>query len=131
MSQFLERIHHHLQARPLAEYLTTLFCQTLNWGAPRGMAARPLQVGAPVNRTLTAHPRAQLSGLSVYLVGWLDDRPPGVIARRAVQRALKPIHTATIELRTLPYDVGTPARPTIERVGELALRSVYGCAACA
>ncbi|HWP58270.1 MAG TPA: N-6 DNA methylase [Candidatus Acidoferrales bacterium] len=146
MNELLQRIHRHLESGRLAENLTPLFCQILNWGAPRGMATRPLQVGAPVNRTLTAHPVAQLSGLPVYRVDWPDDRLPTVPARRAVQRLLKPIHAEhlvcyvtrdqrqaafiwarkrsddKIELRTLPYEVGSPARTTIERLAELAFK---------
>jgi type I restriction-modification system DNA methylase subunit len=108
------------------------------------MTPRDLQVGAPVSATLTARPVAQLSGLPVYRVDWPDDRLPGITARRAVQRALKPVHAEhllcyvtqdqkqaafvwarkraddKIELRTLPYEVGSPARTTIERLAELA-----------
>lgn len=144
MSELLQRIHRHLESRRLAENLTPLFCQTLNWGAPRGMAPRPLQAGAPIHTTLTAHPVAHLSGLPVYRVDWPDDRLPTVPARRAVQRLLKPIHAKHLvcyvtrdqrqaafvwaperadgktELRTLPYEAGTPARTTIERLAELA-----------
>ncbi|MBE7559181.1 hypothetical protein HS125_09655 [bacterium] len=97
-----------------------------------------------VSATLTAHPVAQLSGLPVYRVDWPDNRLPGITARRALQRALKPVHAEhllcyitsdqaqaafvwarkrtddKIELRTLPYEVGSPARTTLERLGELA-----------
>ncbi len=85
-----------------------------------------------------------MSGLPVYLIDWPDDRLPGTTARRAVQRALDPTHAehvlvyvarnrsqlaftrarqrsdGKIELRTLPYDVGSPARTTVERLAELA-----------
>jgi hypothetical protein len=144
MSELLQRIHRHLESGRLADELTPLFCQTLHWGAPRGLTPRVLQVGAPVSATLTVYPVAQLSGLPVYRVNWPNDRLPGVTARRAVQRALKPVHAEhllcyvardqrqasfvwarkraddKIELRTLPYEVGSPARTTIERLGELA-----------
>jgi len=46
MSQLLERIHHHLASGRLADNLTSLFCQTLRWGAPKGLVPRALQVGA-------------------------------------------------------------------------------------
>jgi hypothetical protein len=146
MSELLQRIRQHLENGGLADNLTRLFCQTLNWGAPSGLTPRVLQIGAPVSATLTVCPVAQLSGLPVYRVDWPDDRLPGITARRAVQRALRPVHAEhllcyvtqdqkqaafvwarkradeKIELRTLPYEVGSPARTTIERVGELAFR---------
>jgi hypothetical protein len=146
MSELLQRIQSRLEAAPLAENLTPLFCETLRWGAPRGMAPRALQVGAPVGNTVTAVPVAQLSGLPVYRVDWPEDRPPTVVARRSVQRALAPVHGEHLlcyvtrnrrqaaftwarkradgktELRTLPYEVGTPARTTVERLSELAFR---------
>jgi len=144
MNDLLLKIRDRLEAAPLAENLTRLFCETLRWGAPQGMVPRPLQVGAPVASTITVIPVAQLSGLPVYRVDWLEDRAPTVTARRAVQKALAPVHAehllcyvtrdkrqvaftwarkradAKTELRTLPYEVGTPARTTIERLGELA-----------
>jgi hypothetical protein len=144
MNGLLQKIQSQLNAGRLSANLTPLFCETLRWGAPRGMAPRALAVGAPISATLTAHPVAQLSGLPVYRVDWPEDRLPGITVRRAVQRALKPIHVEhllcyvandqkqaafvwarkrgddKIELRTLPYEAGTPARTTIERLGELA-----------
>ncbi len=144
MSDLLQKIQSRLEAGRLAESLTPLFCETLRWGAPRGLVPRALAVGAPVGTTINAVPVAQLSGLPVYRIEWPDDRPPGVTARRAVQKALAPVHAEHLlcyvarngrraaltwarrradgktELRTLPYEVGTPARTTVERLGELA-----------
>lgn len=146
MNGIAREIQKLLETGPRTDNLTSLFCQTLYWGTPRGMAARArnLQVGAPVGTTLTAHPIAQLSGLPVFRIDWPEDRLPGITARRAVQRALKPIHAEHLicyvtrdrkqaafvwareradgktELRTLPYEVGSPARTTIERLAELA-----------
>ncbi len=144
MNELLERIQSRLNTGPLAENLTPLFCQTLRWGAPRGLSPRTLAVGAPLSRALTAIPVAQLSGLPVFHIDWPEDRTPTVTARRAVHRALAPVHAehllcylsrdarlaaftwarkrpdGKIELRTLPYEVGSPARTTIERLGELA-----------
>ncbi len=146
MSELYQRIHDHLTNGRIADNLAPLFCHTLHWGAPRGLPPRALQVGAPVNAPLTAHPVAHLAGLPVYRIDWPEDRLPGVTARRAVQRALKPVHAehllcyvtrdqkqaafvwarqradGKIELRALPYEVGSPARTTIERLGELAFR---------
>ena len=145
MSETLRRIEAHLTSGNFAQSLTEVFCRTLYWGAPRGLTPRVLEeVGAPINATLTIHPVAQLSGLPVLRVDWPEDRLPGVTARRAVQKALKPLHAEHLlcyttrngqqvaftwarqrpdgktELRTMPYEVGSPARTTIERLGELA-----------
>jgi hypothetical protein len=144
MSELLQQIQSRLNASPLADSLTPLFCETLRWGAPRNLAPRSLAVGAPLSRTLTATPVAQLTGLPVFRVDWPEDRPPTVTARRAVHRALAPIHAEHLlcyltrdrrqasfvwarkradgktQLRTLPYEVGAAARTTIERLGELA-----------
>ncbi len=140
------RIQQLLNTERLAENLTALFCETLRWGAPRGMSARALAIGAPVSASLTAVPIAQLSGLPVLRVDWPEDRLPTVTHRRAVQRALAPVHAEHLlcylmrdrryvafvwahrradgktELRTLPYEVGAPARTTVERLAELAFR---------
>jgi hypothetical protein len=92
MNKLLHPIEAQLNDRNLAENLGKLFCQTLNWGAPQGMTPLTLPVGAPVNQSLTLYPVAHLSGLPVYRVDWPSERLPGVTARRAVQRALKPRH---------------------------------------
>jgi len=146
MSETLRRIEAHLTSGNFAQSLTELFCRTLYWGAPRGLTPRVLEVGAPVNATLTIYPVAQLSGLPVLRVDWHEDRLPGITARRAVQKALKPLHAEHLlcyitrngqqvaftwarqrpdgktELRTMPYEVGSPARTTLERLAELAFR---------
>lgn len=143
MSDTLHRIKAHLEAGDPINQLPLLFTQTLMWAAPRGLTPRILDIGAPVSKGLTAYPVAQISGLPVYRIDWPDTKLPGVTARRAVQRALKPIHAEhllcyvtsdkrqvsfvwarrraddKIELRALPYEVGSPARTTIERLGEL------------
>ncbi|GIU83210.1 MAG: hypothetical protein D6687_03185 [Acidobacteria bacterium] len=122
--------------------LEHLFLETLRWGNPQGM--REFQLSAPVSQKISAVPVAQASGLPVYLVEWPDEKLPGTTARRAVQRALAPVSTehiacyvtkdyrqlaftwahrrtdGRIELRTLPYEVGSPARTTVERLAELA-----------
>ncbi|GIV08350.1 MAG: hypothetical protein KatS3mg019_0441 [Fimbriimonadales bacterium] len=144
MSKTLNMIEERLTSGGLANNLTPLFCQTLFWGNPQGLTTRVIEVGAPVNATLTIHPVAQLSGLPVLRVDWHENRLPGVTARRAVQKALKPLHAEHLlcyitpngqhaaftwarqrpdgktELRTLPYTVGSSARTTIERLAELA-----------
>jgi len=144
MPDLLHQIQTRLNAEPLADNLTPLFCETLRWGAPRNLAPRSIATGAPVGRTLTAVPVAQLTGLPVFRVDWPEDRPPTVTQRRTVHRALTTVHAEhllcylardrrqasfvwarkraenKLELRTLPYEVGAAARTTIERLGELA-----------
>ncbi|ACL26170.1 Eco57I restriction-modification methylase domain-containing protein [Chloroflexus aggregans] len=144
MNNLLQRIQSCLNSAGSPQKLGELFCQTLNWSAPRGLLPRTLDFGAPINQSITLQPVARLSGLPVYRVIWPGDRLPGITARRAVQRALKPVHAehvlcyvtqdarqlaftwarersdGKIELRTLPYDVGSPARTTVERLAELA-----------
>ena len=97
---------------------------------------------------MIAVPVAQMSGLPVYYVAWPGDKPLGTTARRAVQKALAPTSAehlvcyvtdvgaqphaplltftwarqrsdGRVELRTLPYEIGSPARTTIERLAEL------------
>ncbi|HPZ82113.1 MAG TPA: Eco57I restriction-modification methylase domain-containing protein, partial [Thermogutta sp.] len=143
MNDLFPKIQSQL-AHKLSDNLETLFCRTLNWGEARRMPPRKLQLGVPVNKTLTAQPVAQLSGVCVYRIDWPEDRLPGITARRAVQRALSALHAEYLvcyvtqnkkqaafvwarrrldgktELRTLPYEVGSPARTTIERLAEIA-----------
>jgi hypothetical protein len=40
MNELPGKIEAHLKTTPLASNLTSLFCETLRWGAPRGMAIR-------------------------------------------------------------------------------------------
>jgi hypothetical protein len=143
----LERIRQRLEAfgqsRDLT-LITKLFCEDLGWGEPRGFTQRRLQLPSPLSCEVQAVPVAQMSGLPVYCVEWPQERLPGVTARRAVQRALSPLSAehvvcyltqdgrqlaftwarrrsdGKIELRTLPYEVGSPARTTIERLAKMA-----------
>ncbi|MDZ7371149.1 MAG: Eco57I restriction-modification methylase domain-containing protein [candidate division KSB1 bacterium] len=143
MNQFQASIDNRLKGS-LADNLTPLFCETLFWGKPRGMSPLSLPIGMPINKTLTAQPVAQISGLPVLRVDWPDDLLPGVTARRIVQRQLASVHAEHLlcyltrdgrqaaftwahrrtdgktELRTLPYEVGSPARTTIEQLAKLA-----------
>lgn len=143
MRDTLHDVHSKLNSQPLADQLTPLFCEILHWGRPHAHALLR-RIGAPVNSTLTLHPVAQLAGLPVFRVDWPEDRTPTVTARRAVHRAIVPEHAEHMvcylsrdgrqaaftwarkrsdgktELRTLPYEVGSPARTTIERLGKLA-----------
>jgi len=143
MFDLLSAIQSRLNAGNLRESLTPLFCETLRWGHPQGNPLT-LSVGAPVNRSLTFVPVAQLSGLPVFRVDWHNTQLPRLTERRAVHRALTPIHrehllcyvtkdgkqaafvwarqrdAKKVELRVLPYEFGSPARTTIERLSELA-----------
>jgi adenine-specific DNA-methyltransferase len=147
--ELLERIRQRLEAfgqsRDLT-LMTKLFCEDLGWGVPRGLTPRRLQLPSPLSCEVQAVPVAQMSGLPVYCVEWPQDKLPGVTARRAVQKALASVSTehvvcyitrdgqqlaftwarrrgdGKIELRTLPYEVGSPARTTIERLAEMAFR---------
>ena len=143
----LARIHQKLEAFGQSQepaMIMRLFCEDLRWGRTCDVTPRKLPLGAPVLREVMATPVAQMSGLPVYRIDWPDDRLPGVTARRAVQKALTPTSTehltcyvtqngrqlaftwarrrsdGKIELRTLPYEVGSLARTTVERLAELA-----------
>jgi adenine-specific DNA-methyltransferase len=143
MQKLYTQIETLLNCPTVATELSRLFCEVLHWNAPRGLAPQSLQVGAPVNRTLTLHPVAQMAGLPVFRIDWHEARTPTLTARRAVQRALAPTYAEHLlcyvsasgselaftwarrrpdgktELRTLPYTVGAPARTTLERLAEL------------
>ena len=146
MQKLYTQIERMLNSPTVATELSRLFCEVLNWGAPPSMDSVPLQVGAPVNRTLTLHPVAQMAGLPVFRIDWHEARTPTLTARRAVQRALAPTYAEHLlcyvvceagvpttvaftwarkrpdgktELRTLPYTIGAPARTTLERLAEL------------
>ncbi|MCX7905993.1 MAG: hypothetical protein N2561_00430 [Bacteroidetes bacterium] len=122
--------------------LRQLFWETLLWERTNDARVN-LSVGEPVNEGLTLHPVAQAGGLPVFLVEWKLEKLPGVTARRAVYRALATTYAEHLlcyvtsdqrqlafvwakrrpdgktELRTLPYEVGSPARTTIERLAFL------------
>jgi len=140
-----QRLETFVQSRDLT-LMTKLFCEDLGWGSPRGLTPRRLQLPSPFSCEVQAVPVAQMSSLPVYCVEWPQERLPGVTARRAVQKALAPMSAehlvcyvtqdgrqlaftwarkrldGKIELRTLPYEVGSPARTTVERLEKLAFR---------
>lgn len=145
MPDLLQSIETHLNSPHLRDNLTPLFCETLLWGRPQASAfAREVSVRRQEKAQLAFTPAAQLSGLPVFRVDWPYDKLPNVTQRRAVHRALAPTYIehllayvtaddrqATfvwarrrpknkIEMRALPYAVGSPARTTIEQLGELA-----------
>jgi hypothetical protein len=142
----IQQILESLPADQPEQSLQRLFCEALNWNAPRGLARLSLEIGAPVSRALTFEPIAQVASLPVFCVRWHEERVPTLTARRAVQRALAPTYAEHLlgyvvceagvpttvaftwarkrpdgktELRTLPYTLGAPARTTLERLAEL------------
>ena len=141
MSGILQKIHHRLESKPLDQNLVDLFIQDLCWKREHSKA---LSISIPKPATLNVSPIAQMGGLPVFRIDWPEDRLPTVTDRRAVQRALKPGYAEhlicyvtkdkkqlafvwarrrpddAVELRTLPYEVGAPARTTIERLAALA-----------
>jgi len=140
-----ERIREVLDGaeEPYHKFLR-LFIEVLAWNKPVGLTERPLPPGAPVSRELTAKPVAQMSDLPVYMIEWPEERLPGTTARREVQRDLSQTsarhlacyvtsdgrqmaftwaNTLTdgrVLLKTLPYEVDSPARTTIEQLSRLA-----------
>jgi adenine-specific DNA-methyltransferase len=142
----IQQILESLPADQPEQSLQRLFCEALNWNAPRGLAPLSLEIGAPVSRALTFEPIAQVASLPVFCISWHEERVPTLTARRAVQRALAPTYAEHLlcyvvceagvpttvaftwarrrpdgktELRTLPYTIGAPARTTLERLAEL------------
>ncbi|MFQ5614593.1 MAG: Eco57I restriction-modification methylase domain-containing protein, partial [Anaerolineae bacterium] len=145
MPELLQAIETHLNSPSLRENLTPLFCETLLWGHPQAQTfSRQVQMRQNERADLTFTPVAQLSGLPIFRVDWPDHRPPTVSQRRAVHRALAQTYLehllvyvtaggrqatfvwarqrgdAKVEMRALPYAVGSPARTTVEQLGELA-----------
>ncbi len=150
MTSLLSTIESHLNSSRLRDNLTPLFCETLLWGRPQAMPfSRKVRLDQEQEVDLTFIPTAQLSGLPVFRVDWPIDKPPTITQRRAVHRALAPTYlehlliyitadsqqvafvwarkrgsetgpAARVEMRTLPYNVGAPARITIEQLSALA-----------
>ncbi|MFC1464146.1 MAG: Eco57I restriction-modification methylase domain-containing protein [Candidatus Brachytrichaceae bacterium NZ_4S206] len=128
--------------------LRALFAEALRWDAQRG--TQPLDVGAPLSRRLTLHRIAMAGGVRVFAIV-LPDLPTlsarraifralrPIAAEHLViycaedaQQALfvwpRLRHAeggadayAPAELRVLPYEVGFPARTTLEQLAKLRL----------
>ncbi len=139
----LQAIAGYLNAADVRQQLAPLFLQGLNWGAPQ-VARRTLQAAHDLPAVLIAVvPVAELGGIPVFRIDWPAPTLPTVAQRRAVLRQLAPTAGEHVvcyvssdqrqlafvfararpngktELRTLPYDVGSPARTTIERLALL------------
>ena len=143
MTTLLSNIQRSLDHAKQPNSMRDLFCQTLGWGKGQG-AGQTIVITAPVSQTLTAKPIAQLGTLPVFQIDWPDTALPNVTQRRAVyhklsQAALEHLLCYVtsdgkrlafvwardrggkrVELRTLPYEVSTHARTTIERLSALA-----------
>ncbi len=138
----LNTIERYLNNANLRQNLQLLFTQGLNWGAPARPQRMTVEPTGDLTEQLTIEPIAELGGVPVWRVDWYDDKLPTVAQRRQVLRRLVQTsreHVACYvshdaqrlaivyardrrgktELRTLPYDVGTPARTTIERLAQL------------
>ncbi|MDW8349881.1 MAG: hypothetical protein RML49_06435, partial [Verrucomicrobiae bacterium] len=148
MNNLLHAIHTALENIPNATDPAApfrhLFLKHLGWSAPGPAPSVPIRAPAPLNATLHLAPVAQLGGLPVFHLPWPEATLPTLTARRAVHRALAPnfiehllCYTSAdrrqiaftwarrrpdgkIELRTLPYEVGSPARTTVERLALLS-----------
>lgn len=145
MPELPQAIEAHLNTPHLRDNLTSLFCETLLWGRPQAQVfSRDVRVRQNERADLAFTPVAQLGGLPVFRVDWPYDKPPNITQRRAVHRALASTYVehllayvtaddrqATfvwarqrtghkVEMRALPYAVGSPARTTVEQLGELA-----------
>jgi type I restriction-modification system DNA methylase subunit len=143
MTDLHQSIQQHLDHAHHPDRLRGLFCQTLFWGALSG-SGQHLPKSGPQQEDLIAHPVAELGGVPVFRIEWPASALPTVTQRRKVQHTLAPAAlehllcyvtsdgqrvalvwarsrgSRQVELRTLPYEVGTPARTTIERLAHLA-----------
>ena len=120
--------------------LERLFLSVLLWGSATA-APRDEDIGD--GQRVRLLPLAELGGVPVFRVEWPHARPPTVAQRRRLQRELMQAHgehlmvyitqgeaellfvrartlsegrARPLELRTLPYTRGEPARTTIERL---------------
>jgi type I restriction-modification system DNA methylase subunit len=143
-TNLLTQIQAYLEAPDLRESLPRLFRETLLWGRASGEAfSRELTFNGETHAIGLA-PIAQLGGLPVLRVDWFAEKLPNVAQRRAVQKSLAatfaehllvyvtPSGTQAafvwarvrgekkVELRTLPFGAGAPARTTLEQLASLA-----------
>ncbi|MBC7353224.1 MAG: hypothetical protein H5U08_12755, partial [Thermogutta sp.] len=147
MNEIAARIETELKdikAPNAQQRLRRLFAEILNWDVPQEQDFSLPNLSS-VSQQLTVIPVARAAGLPVFLISWPKANLPGVMARRAVQKKLSERNVehlvcyinqsadqlsfvwarrrgdGKIELRTLPYEVGSPARTTIEQLAKLAL----------
>ena len=136
----LPTIADHLNATDHAAGLRALFLHHLNWAL--GTIAPRVVTLADLPTPIRVEPLAELGGIAVLLVRWPSPILPTVTQRRAVLHQIQPVareHVACYvtddgrrlafvwarnrrgktELRTLPYEVGSLARTTLERLAFL------------
>lgn len=142
MTDLYHSIQQQLDHAQQPDSLRDLFCQVLHWGALTG-SGQQLPKSGPEQENLTARPVATLGSIPVFRIDWPAEKLPTVTQRRKVQHTLSQValehimcyvsrdgrKTALVwardrgrkrvELRTLPYEVHTPARTTIERLAVL------------
>ena len=150
MTDIRARIDAYLNSPGLAANIDAMFTDPtcLGWGATHA-SPQLLDVKAPVAQRIRALPIARMGAIPVYRVEWPGDRLPTMTQRRAMHRALTPVAIEHLicyvtsdarqaafvwarnrgrgsgkgqntELRTLPFEVGSPARTTIDQLAELA-----------
>lgn len=145
MPDLLHSIESCLNTAAIRDNLKPLFCEVLLWGHPQGQTLRrDIRLDGDTKIEVGFVPVAQLGGLPVLRVDWPLNHLPTVTQRRAVHSALAAAHTEhllayvtqdgrqaslvwarqrpnqKVEMRALPYAVGSPARTTIEQIAELA-----------
>jgi hypothetical protein len=135
-------IQSHLDTIGYPGKLHALFCRVLNWGRLVGND-QPLPACGANDEDLTAQPVAQLGGIPVFRVDWPAAKLPTITQRRKLYKLLSQValehilcyisrdgqrlaivwarerEKQRVELRTLTYETGTPARTTIERLETL------------
>ncbi|MDZ7315137.1 MAG: DUF559 domain-containing protein [candidate division KSB1 bacterium] len=136
-----ESVRSRLDEGLTRENLGKLFLETLHWGKPSDAAPKWIILDRLPDRLL-AEPIAQIAGVPVYYVDWPGETLPGVTLRRQVHNRLAFIGAEHLvwyvkgpqaaltfarrrsdgktELRTLPYQIGSPARTTVEQLAKLA-----------
>ncbi len=147
MTDVRSRIDEYLNSsRPSATSPPCSPIQPARMGAAPPLP-QALDVRAPVNQRITAMPIARMGNIPVYSVGWPYDRLPTMTQRRAMHRAPSVVAVEHLlyrsspdsrqaafvwarnrgnrkgqnaQLRTLPFEVGSPARTTIEQLAKLA-----------
>lgn len=116
-----------------------LFIEELGWANYSGT---PFEIRCN-DHLCRLTPIAEMGGLPVLLLEWPENNLPRLTARRAVHRAISSRHFEHLvcyvsadrtqlaftwahrrpdgktELRTLPYEIGSPARTTLERFAYL------------
>ncbi|MDF1514825.1 MAG: hypothetical protein P1S60_13530 [Anaerolineae bacterium] len=138
MPELLQHIYQLLNQGQLSQNLGILFCERLLWGRPESPAfSRTLLWRGQEVQEISFVPIAQLGGLPVFQVKWPFTTLPNITQRRAVHRALANAYlehvlayvteddrqvsfvwarkrtAKKVEMRTLSFHTGSPARTTV------------------